>query len=479
MKSMITTDEDIGMAEQTSARHRVDRWSVVTCLLLVPLASGADPEWVAGDHHIHSLHSSDGFYPVEQNARMALQHGLDWIVTTDHGGPRQSHLRILQAYPDLIAARKAIPDLIQFYGMELDSPGADHSSIIVPHTANEANVIFAIESSFSKNDPVPKDPLRDKPEHMIAALKFMGALRDKPVLIANHASRKNKIVNGKVVYGLDDPAELRLWNDTAPEVAVGMEGAPGHQARGLRNLPRGSYSLQPTYGGFDRLAAKRGGFWDSMLAEGRHWWITATSDSHRHITDPPGSDFWPGEYSKTYVWAEREYEAILQGLRRGNVFVTTGDLISELYVTAEVAGSGNAVGIGETLTIPAGATVDVTVRFLDPSTTNSNGDSPQVSRVDIITGTVTGPLPPDKMATDSASTKVAESFTAARWTSAGKYRTATWSWKNVTADAYLRVRGTNGTEMEPLADVLGEDPWQDLWFYSNPIFLQLAERDHR
>jgi hypothetical protein len=213
---MITTDEDIGMAEQTSARHRVDRWSVVTCLLLVPLASGADPEWVAGDHHIHSLHSSDGFYPVEQNARMALQHGLDWIVTTDHGGPRQSHLRILQAYPDLIAARKAIPDLIQFYGMELDSPGADHSSIIVPHTANEANVIFAIESSFSKNDPVPKDPLRDKPEHMIAALKFMGALRDKPVLIANHASRKNKIVNGKVVYGLDDPAELRLWNDTHP-----------------------------------------------------------------------------------------------------------------------------------------------------------------------------------------------------------------------------------------------------------------------
>ena len=84
MKSMITTDEDIGMAEQTSARHRVDRWSVVTCLLLVPLASGADPEWVAGDHHIHSLHSSDGFYPVEQNARMALQHGLDWITENNH-----------------------------------------------------------------------------------------------------------------------------------------------------------------------------------------------------------------------------------------------------------------------------------------------------------------------------------------------------------------------------------------------------------
>ena len=29
------------------------------------------------------------------------------------------------------------------------------------------------------------------------------------------------------------PAELRRWNETAPQVAVGMEGAPGHQASAL------------------------------------------------------------------------------------------------------------------------------------------------------------------------------------------------------------------------------------------------------
>ncbi|WP_353901506.1 hypothetical protein ABUL04_10295 [Micromonospora harpali] len=33
---------------------------------------------------------------------------------------------------------------------------------------------------------------------------------------------------------------------------------------------------------------------------GRRWWITAISDSHVHWTRG-GSDFWPGEYSKTYV----------------------------------------------------------------------------------------------------------------------------------------------------------------------------------
>jgi hypothetical protein len=27
-------------------------------------------------------------------------------------------------------------------------------------------------------------------------------------------------------------------------------------------------------------------------------------------------------------------------------------------------------------------------------------------------------------------------------------------------------------EAEPALDPLGEDPWADLWFYSNPIFLE-------
>jgi hypothetical protein len=38
---------------------------------------------------------------------------------------------------------------------------------------------------------------------------------------------------------------------------------------------------------------------------------------------------------------------------------------------------------------------------------------------------------------------------------------------------YLRVRGTNTSEMEPELDLRGENPWQDLWFYSNPIFVEV------
>lgn len=35
------------------------------------------------------------------------------------------------------------------------------------------------------------------------------------------------------------------------------------------------------------------------------------------------------------------------------------------------------------------------------------------------------------------------------------------------------LRGTNTTELEPEPDARGEDPWQDLWFYSNPVFVEL------
>src|SRR3546814_7676993 len=65
---------------------------------------------------------------------------------------------------------------------------------------------------------------------MVAALKHMSGQNPKPVVIANHPARSAPALG---VYGLDTPAEFRNWNDAAPDVAVGMEGAPGHQAMGL------------------------------------------------------------------------------------------------------------------------------------------------------------------------------------------------------------------------------------------------------
>jgi len=33
------------------------------------------------------------------------------------------------------------------------------------------------------------------------------------------------------------------------------------------------------------------------------------------------------------------------------------------------------------------------------------------------------------------------------------------------------VHGTNGAELELTPDPSGEDPWSDLRFYANPVFL--------
>lgn len=459
-----------------------------------------DRGWIAGDHHVHSEYSvgwdysknppepiiaGDAIYPISKNAQMARNYGLLWMVSTDHGGPNHSKLNRDQAYPSLLESRKAVPQVIQFYGMEFDTPAADHSSLIIPKTRNERDVLYEIESRYSKRDAWPTDPSRDTEEKMIEALEYMKELDMPPVLFANHPARS---ASGLGVYGLDTPREFRNWNDTAPNVSVGFEGAPGHQAAAINpdgtidpNGARGGYGRYPTMGGFDQMTARLGGLWDSLLGEGRRWWITSTSDSHVHYRDG-GADFWPGEYSKTYVNAARDYGDVLDGLRNGRVFVTTGDLIDRLDFTARSRGRaprhaearGNTASVGETLTLrgKGNRDVNVEIRFRVPQSANPNGDRPRVGRVDLILGEITGPAASRDQDTNPT-TRVVERFGSSDWKREGDYATISYTLKNVQRDSYIRVRGTNTDELEPQPDPRGEDPWSDLWFYSNPIFISM------
>jgi len=471
-----------------SVARRVLLFVSLTSIWGIPALAQEAPRWLAGDHHIHSWYSmildrttdpptpirgSHGFYPIPMNALMAKHHGLSWLVATDHGGPNHSKITAEQVYPELVLSREVVPEVVQFYGMELNTPAADHSSVIIPHTHDERERLFQLESGFDKRDAFPPDPTRDTEEKMIEALKLMSEFPDKPVVIANHPSRTNAAAG---VYGLDAPSELRAWNDAAPDVAVGMAGAPGHQANALNpdgsldeRASRGQYANAYTFGGFDEMTGRLGGFWDSMLGEGRHWWITANSDSHHHWTDG-GNDFWPGEYSKTYVYARKNHDDILAALRAGRVFVTTGDLISELDVTA-VADGGRESIMGETLEFQSGDDVLVTIRVRDPDAANANEDLPAVNRIDLIVGDVTAKY--DDLDLDiNPTTYVLRRFTSRDWKQDGEFLTITHELQNVSKPMYLRVRGTNTDQLEPEPDPRGEDPWGDLWFYSNPIFLE-------
>lgn len=455
-----------------------------------------DARWLAGDHHVHSRFSvgydaktspptplvgEDAAYPIPMNAVMARRFGLDWMVATDHGGPNHSKVHHDHAYPELLQSRQAVPELVQFFGMELNSPGADHSSIVIPPGPDEVNRLFSIETMFDSREAWPLDPERNKEPRMLEALKAMRAQSPRPVVIAHHPSRS---ATGLGEYGLTTPGELRDWNDTAPDVAIGMEGAPGHQAAALKRDrfgpeagsgnageqgARGGYRRYPTMGGFDQMTARLGGFWDSMLGEGRRWWITATSDSHVNFMDG-GSDFWPGEYSKTYVFAAKDHASIMAGLRAGRVFVTTGDLIDGLDFSAR-SGRASAM-VGGTLKLAKPGPVRISIRIRDPKTLNANGDNPAVARIDLIRGKVSGPAA-ERTSDTNPTTRIEARFTPEKWRRSGDDILIDHVIADLNSDEYIRIRGTNGEELEPATDALGENPWADLWFYSNPIFVDL------
>ncbi|HTG38414.1 phosphoesterase [Sphingomonas sp.] len=454
---------------------------------LLPLSALAaqEPRWLAGDHHVHSIYSAkfrpdpaapdnlpepilggDSRHTTLRNAQMARQHGLDWMVTTDHGGPGHSQIAYDRAWPDIVAARRAMPDLVLFYGMEFDVPGGEHASFILPIEPGERAALRRIEGGFGKREPWPADPSRSTKPRMIEALRAMAALPAPPVLIANHPSRT---ATGLGAWGLHSPAEYRRWQQTAPDVVVGMEGAPGHQAArpkpGLDTAhgSRGLYGGYPTMGGFDQMTAVLGGAWDAMLGQGLRWTITATSDSHGHWREG-GADFWPGEYAKTWVFAERNSASILDGLRRGRVFVATGGLIERLDVGVR-AGGGSAA-MGDKLAVAPGAPMTVTIRFRPAQAANADGAVPRVDHVDLIAGERAGAA-----GDHNPTTRVVRRFAADEWRRDG----ADWVIEHrmiaPSRPAYLRVRGTNTVQAEPAPDTPGESPWADLWFYSNPVYL--------
>ena len=461
------------------------------------LAQGTSRQWLAGDSHVHSHWSpgydrtmtpptpilgQDALYPTPLNAQMARRFQLHWMVTTDHGGPGHSKLNLTGAYRELQRSREMVPDVLQFYGMELNMPGMDHHTLIIPRADFESSALYDLESRFDANEVTPSDPARRTADARVAALTYMASMDRLPLMFANHPSRSAKALG---VFGTSEPWEIRQNIDAAPDVYRGMEGAPGHQAGGLaRNgsprqtdegVPtgaRGGYgnTKAPTLGGFDQMTAVVGGFWDSLLGEGRRFWIVATSDSHVHYSEATrrGNDFWPGEFQKTYVYARKTYDDVLEGLREGRVFAVAGDLITHLDVQATAA--DRQATVGQTLEVPQGARVAVTIRFRDPDRLNHGGRNPAVRRVDLITGDVRGPLI-DRHAFTSETARVFARFEPHTWRREGDDIIVETTLPAVTRHMYLRVRGTSTTDLEPGIDLPGEDPWTDLWFYSNPIFI--------
>jgi PHP domain-containing protein len=472
--------------------------------------------WLAGDHHVHTQFSIDGKYRVIDHVRRGNAYGLGWLVITDHGGETHAKIGVDKVNPDIKSARAAVDSTLVFQGVEWNIPGAEHGTVFVHPGHNEVSLLKEFESTYhgrSTEGTAAKEALA------IAGINFLasavGKRRvDDALMLANHPARR----------GLDSPHEIRGWRDAAPTIFVGMEGAPGHQAAGIpaphgRGAARGfydghhaddSFPLYPpeahrTWGGFDWMTSTVGGLWDSLLAEGKPWWVTANSDSHNvyadtsirgpdgdftidgHHPDPihggalalEDSDFWPGCYSRTHVGAtDFSYAAVMAAIRAGRVWVDHGGLISGIDVQLRTAST--SAPLGGSLHIRRGTPVELSVTIDLANTPNWAHFIPKLARVDIIQGDVTGP-PTDRDTFRAPRTKVVKSITVNKSTGTAEF---TYQLGRLDRPVYVRLRGTDGNRTAPgfhgtaidpagpAIDIHGDaDPWKDLWFYTNPIWV--------
>ncbi|MGN6607012.1 MAG: PHP domain-containing protein [Jatrophihabitans sp.] len=493
--------------------------------------------WLSGDHHIHTQYSPDAQYRVDDQVRHANQYGLDWMVITDHGSVAHAKLGVEKVNPDIVAARQTYDTLV-FQGLEWNIPAAEHGTVFVAPSRNEVSLLKQFENGYdgTVNGAGSSTPTNEA--LAIAGIKFLGEqVRNGVVadalMLANHPARK----------GIDSPHEFRNWRDADPTIAVGMEGAPGHQAAGIKAPSgpgggRGEYNFSPnpdsfagyplasyrTWGGFDWFTATVGGLWDSLLAEGKAWWITSNSDSHKiyadwaknpvnNVQDAPWdaqgdtfnnfgrygdpvyaggiqtgySDFWPGYYSRTHVGStRRDYRAVMQGIRAGRIWVAHGDLIAGLDARVAVKGDRRpGATLGGTLAVREGDRAVLTVTIALATRSNFAQFRPKLNRVDLVQGDITGPAA-DRDVFTTPSTKVVRSWDTS--TNSGSV-TLTYDLGKVDRPYYVRLRGTDanrtavgflGAGVDPVGpamDVVGDaDPWADLWFYSNPIFVVPTRR---
>ncbi len=475
--------------------------------------------WLAGDHHIHTQYSEDAQYRVIDHVRHANGFGLDWMVITDHGSANHAKIGVDKVNPDIKAARKAVPDTLVFQGLEWNIPSAEHGTVFVHPGSNEVEVLKAFENAY---DGAVKGATASSPANEKLALQGLHFLADAvdkkrvqdALFLANHPARK----------GLDSPHEIRGWRDAAPKIAIGFEGAPGHQAAGISTEDlgagsgRGFYDNSPTadsfaayplesyrtFGGFDWMTATVGGLWDSLLSEGKPWWITANSDSHQVWLDlsqrpadtdfakngfhnPPvyapkpataNGDFWPGFYSRTHVGASSfSYASVMAAMRAGRVWVDHGGLIESLDI--RLRAGHDEVPLGGVLHAKKGSSVTLVVNVTPAQITNWADVIPALKKIDLIRGSVTGAVK-DQDVFAAPKTKVVKT-----WDVSGKKEnfTLTLDLGKLEEGFYVRLRGSDGNRLAvglngkavdpsgPKIDVVGDaNPWEDLWFYTNPLW---------
>lgn len=446
---------------------------------------------------------------------------FDYLVLANHLRPSfrspegvAQNLAFYQGFEQELAKVKALQaegkyeEKLIFSGFEWDMPGLDHAAvgIVADNDEQLVEAIKEFEYKFSKETGdeyfTEEDAAKygerlneNIKDNTLLGVEWLKKNYPNSYLLINHPARKD---GGEAELKIED---IRKMNDVAPNIVFGFEGILGNQ---MSNDGRGE--SEEVYGGADGMLSEVGGMWDALLGEGRRFFTFANSDFHFKVRkDPTGgsySGYWPGEYSRNYTWIEGDtMKDLADGLRSGKSFAVTGDLIDALDFTAEA--EKKTVEMGSTLTVKSGEEVTITVRFKSPEINNyatifdsetSTTNQVSVDHIDLISGEVTGKIAPTSESytkDTNETTKVVQTFTSEDWTTDKEgYNVLTFTVK-ADKDRYYRLRGTNlevsvegqtdeaGNPLKdekkdrPSADSINDENYSDLWFYSNPIFVDV------
>jgi len=500
------------------------RTTIIAVLAGTALATstGAFEGYVTGDFHTHT-NLSDGSVVQSLITENAFKtYGLDWLANTDHGGAfnrdpygafwdtlssnqyikgiastSENHRNMWRwqslleySFPLITQLRDQYIDKKIIQGFEWNCPSHEHANIGI--ISNEGKSVSDFEYLFDQND---KDTSRNTEfgitskqnrthADALAGLAWLQKYYPTTSYVHfNHPSRKLK-------YSISD---FRDFYNCAPELIVGIEGMPGHQKEATRCGYTNSNVKAHTYGGTDYMFAKVGGLWDAMLSEGRKVWITSNSDFHDTI-----GDFWPGEFQKNYTYVKDENNdrhinmpELISGMKSGNSFVVSGDLIKGLNVKVKKSKSNrSSATLGQTLNIDKNNEVILEIELTINDRYNNNDDRVFPDHVDIILGAVHTPAlsGTTEYSIDTvATTQIVKSFRLLDFARTGATKFATRYKMTINDDSYIRIRGTNvpiNTPNEtdslgnPLDDTqMGTNTYRtayaDLWFYSNPVFISV------
>lgn len=384
--------------------------------------------WLMGDIHNHTV-ASDGSYNVGTVAEKAKFFGADFIAITDHGDDIQWKTNLKPGTVNIAvinipieSARKVVPDLIIFEGIEWNVPGAGyggHAVVLVTNSPNEHEIISSFTTTFDNTGTNTE---------AIAGLQWLATHKTNdviPICSLNHPSRPTYV--NPAGFSID---QLRAYND-AGGVCIGFSGDVGHKKGG--NV----ISAAQLGGGFhDPMTAWIGNNWDTLLNEGRNWWIRFESDFHHESLD-----YWPGEFTQIRVYSpSKTYEGVIKGLQAGCAYAVHNNIITDLDFLG-ISGTQSAM-MGEVIEVVQGNIVTASIRV-------RLGTGTIIDKIELISNESGNP----------ASTKV---FSSSDWKVNNNWLEMSYPFTNIQNDFYFRIRGSSSAN--PV----------NLWFYSNPIRVKVT-----